>query len=61
MRKLVRQFVVIMIIFVIVACGIPSVQPAHTVPTATALPEKTAIPTPHPLTINVQNASQIKL
>lgn len=61
MRKLMRQFIVVMLNFVIVACGIPPAQPTLIVPTATALPEKTAIPTPHPLAINVQNASQVKL
>lgn len=43
------------------ACGIPLAPPTITLPTATVLPEQTAIPTPHPLAINVQNASQIKL
>lgn len=60
MRKLVRQFVVIMIIFVIVACGIPSMQPAHTVPTATVLPEKTITPTTNLLATNVQESCLLK-
>ncbi len=61
MRKTMKQFIFVVLIFVIVACGIPSAPPTITLPTATVLPEQTAIPTPHPLAINVQNASQIKL
>ncbi|MBN8581105.1 MAG: hypothetical protein J0L96_10575, partial [Anaerolineae bacterium] len=60
MRKLVRQFVVITIIFVIVACGIPSVQPNHTVPPTTVLPEKMITPTTNLLVINVQNSCLLK-
>ncbi len=56
-----RKSIVILLIFVIVACGIPPATPTITLSTATVLPEQTAIPTPHPLAINVQNASQIKL
>lgn len=56
-----RKSIVILLIFVIVACDIPPAPPTITFPTATVLPEQTAIPTPHPLAINVQNASQIKL
>lgn len=61
MRKMMRKSIVILLIFVIVACGIPPATPTITLSTATVLPEQTAIPTPHPLAINVQNASQIKL
>lgn len=61
MRKLMKQFISVMLFFVIIACGVPPAQPTLIMPTAIALPEKTTIPTPHPLAINVQNASQIKL
>ena len=56
-----RKSIVILLIFVIVACGIPPATPTITLPTATVSSEQTLTPTPHPLAINVQNASQIKL
>lgn len=56
-----RKSIVILLIFVIVACGIPPAPPTITLPTATVSSEQTLTPTPHPLAINVQNASQIKL
>lgn len=61
MRKMMRKSIVILLIFVIVACGIPPAKPTLTLPTPTIFPELTVTPTPHPLAINVQNASQIKL
>lgn len=61
MKKLMRQLIEVMLTLVIIACGVPPSQPALTVPPATILPELTVTPTPHPLAINVQNASQIKL
>jgi len=56
-----RKSIVILLIFVIVACGIPPAPPTITLPTAIVSSEQTLTPTPHPLAINVQNASQIKL
>lgn len=51
-----RKSIVILLNFVIIACGVPPAQSTLNVPTATTLPEKTAIPTPHPLAINIQKS-----
>jgi WD40 repeat protein len=60
MRKLIKQFVFFVLIFVILACGVPAAQPTHIVPTATTLPEQTVTPATNPLAINVQNSCLLK-
>lgn len=61
MRKTIRQLIVVTLTLVIIACGVSPAKPTLTLPTPTIFPELTVTPTPHPLAINVQNASQIKL
>ena len=55
-----RKSIVVVLIFVIVACGTSPTQPTLNVPTATVLPEKMITPTTSLLTMNVQKSCLLK-